>query len=76
MNTAMWEAFRTLNARARLTLATGAAAEGEVLAFSVDEGADSPLLPGAVLSARYVLPLAPKAATVWMRTTITSSCPA
>lgn len=61
VNQALWTAARDLTARVRLTLATGAIVEpgqAEVVSFSVDEGADSPLLPGAVLSAKYALTLA------------------
>lgn len=61
MNQALRAATRDLTAKVRLTLANGAvvqAGQAEVISFSVDEGADSPLLPGAVLSAKYTLVLA------------------
>ena len=60
LNQGMTAAARELSAAARVTFATGAAVEldgGDVLAFSVEEGADSALLPGAVLSARMTLDL-------------------
>lgn len=60
LNPEMTAAARTLSASARVTFPTGAAVElggGDVLAFSVEEGADSALLPGAVLSARMALEL-------------------
>lgn len=60
LNQGMTAAARELSAAARVTFATGAAVEldgGDVLAFSVEEGTDSALLPGAVLSARMTLDL-------------------
>ena len=48
LNPEMTAAARTLSASARVTFPTGAAVElggGDVLAFSVEEGADSALLP-------------------------------
>lgn len=61
MHQEMTAAARTLTAGARLTFATGAKVElegGGVLGFTVEEGADSALLPGAVLSAEMTLDLA------------------
>ena len=61
VNEEMLAAERSLGVQVRLTLATGAviALDGaQVLDFSVEEGADSALLPGSVLSARLTLSLA------------------
>lgn len=58
MNEKMLAARRSIGARAILTLPTGAelALEGgDILSFGVEEGADSALLPGAVLSAKLSL---------------------
>ena len=60
LNEEMTAAARSLSASARITFATGAAVTlgaGDVVAFTVEEGADSALLPGAVLSARMALTL-------------------
>ena len=60
MNEAMLAARRELGVRAALTLPTGAVHEldgGDVVAFSVEEGSQSALLPGCVLSARLTLEL-------------------
>lgn len=61
MNEGMLAAQRELGVRVKLTLATGSVMDldgSQVLSFSVDEGADSALLPGSVLSARLTLELA------------------
>ena len=61
MNEGMLASVRALGVRVRLTLATGSVIDldgGQVLSFSVEEGADSALLPGNVLSARLTLALA------------------
>ena len=60
MNEAMLAARRALGVRVKLTLPTGTVGEldgDDVLTFSVEEGAQSALLPGAVLSARLTLEL-------------------
>lgn len=61
MNESMLAPARELSVKVKLTLATGAAIElggDQVLSFSVEEGADSALLPGNVLSARLTIHLA------------------
>lgn len=61
MNEAMLAQRRELGAAVDLTLPTGAVRAlggSDVLSFAVEEGADSPLLPGGVLSARLTLELA------------------
>lgn len=53
--------IRTLAVRARLTFPTGAAVElsgADILNFTVEEGADTALLPGNVLSAAITIELA------------------
>lgn len=60
MNEAMLAARRELGVRVELTLPTGTVHDlggDDVLTFSVEEGAQSALLPGAVLSARLTLEL-------------------
>ncbi|MBQ9950930.1 MAG: hypothetical protein IJO98_02145 [Clostridia bacterium] len=61
MNESMLAPLRNLGVRVKLTLATGSVLEldgGDVISFQIGEGADSPLLPGSVLSARLNLTLA------------------
>lgn len=61
MNESMLAPVRELGVLVRLTLPTGAVVSltgGDVLSFTVSEGADSPLLPGNVLSAQMTLELA------------------
>lgn len=61
MHQSMLASLRELGVLVRLTLPTGAVLSlsgGDVLSFSVSEGADSPLLPGNVLSAQMTLELA------------------
>ena len=61
MNQRMLAAARTLGVSVRWTFPTGAEIEltgADVLGFSIDEGADSPLLPGAVLCAQLTMELA------------------
>ena len=66
MNPNMLSPARTLSVSARLTFPTGTVAEldgGDILNFTIEEGADSALLPGAVLSSEVTLELANDA--VW-----------
>lgn len=61
MNPNMLSPARTLSVSARLTFPTGTVAEldgGDILNFTIEEGADSALLPGAVLSSEVTLELA------------------
>ena len=61
MNQRMLAAARSLDVRVQWTFPTGvtiALTGADVLGFSIEEGADSPLLPGAVLSAQLTMELA------------------
>ena len=64
MNENMLAAHRNLGVRALVTLPTGARLDlggGDILSFSVEEGADGALLPGAALSARLTIELSNEA---------------